>query len=108
MNLLKNIKQLSDVKTQSMDRFGVSMDNTSASAQRDVLKRLKLGTQVYGMFPRMLFLYCANERCGSRWLSNAVPLAATALSCYYAAWMQCGWLGDHAVDGLTFADLLTA
>ncbi|KAJ9475580.1 hypothetical protein PHBOTO_005655, partial [Pseudozyma hubeiensis] len=106
-NLLRSIKELSDVNSQSFDTFGVH-DHANFSAHRDVLTRHKLGTQLYGMFPRMLFLYCPNNRRHWRWLSNAVPLATTALSCHHAAWLQCGWLGDHAVDALTFADLLAA
>ncbi|TKY88135.1 hypothetical protein EX895_002845 [Sporisorium graminicola] len=106
-NLLSSIKDLSDVNGQAYDAFGAQYSGSVAGAQH-VLMRHKLGTQLYGMFPRMLFIYCPNNRRHWRWLNNALPLAVTALSCHHAACMQCGWLGDHAVDALMFADLLAA
>ncbi|CBQ69888.1 conserved hypothetical protein [Sporisorium reilianum SRZ2] len=106
-NLLSSLKDLSDVHGQAYDSFGAQYGGSVVGAQ-NVLMRHKLGTQLYGMFPRMLFMYCPNDRRHWRWLNNALPLAVTALSCHHAAWMQCGWLGDHAVDALTFADLLAA
>lgn len=105
-NLLSSIKSLSEASTQGFDFFGVPY-YAAVSSQR-VLMRNKLGTQLYGMFPRMLFMHCPNERRNWRWLRNALPLAATALSCHHAAWMQYSWLGDHVVDVLTFSDLLAA
>lgn len=106
-NLLRSIKDLSDVNSQSFNTFYVP-NNGSTSTQQDTLMRHKLGTQLYGMFPRMLFMYCPNDRRHWKWLSNALPLAVTALSCHHSAWRQYGWLGDHAVEALTFADLLAA
>uniref|UniRef100_V5ECW2 Zn(2)-C6 fungal-type domain-containing protein n=1 Tax=Kalmanozyma brasiliensis (strain GHG001) TaxID=1365824 RepID=V5ECW2_KALBG len=105
-NLLSSIKSLSEANTQGFDSFGVS--HYAAGSSQRVLMRNKLGTQLYGMFPRMLFMHCPNERRNWRWLRNALPLAATALSCHHAAWMQYSWLGDHVLDVLTFSDLLAA
>ena len=106
-SLLSSIKDLSDVNIQSFNAISVTSTSSSVNAQR-VLMRHKLGTQLYGLFPRMLFMHCPNERRHWRWLNNALPLAMTALSCHHAAWCQSGWLGDHAFDALMFADLLAA
>ncbi len=105
-NLLSSLKALSDVSSQAFESFGVSHDCVAHTER--ILMRQKLEAQLYGMFPRMLFMHCPNERRHWRWLHNALPLAVTALSCHHAAWMQYSWLGDHAVDALTFTDLLAA
>lgn len=104
--LLRSIKEVSDVFTQSLDTFGVSMD--AAENSRQALLRQKTGVQIYGMFPKTLFMFCPNERRHWRWLSNAAPLAMTALGCLHAAWIGSKWVGDHVGDAVGFADLLAA
>ncbi len=103
--LLTTLKQLSDVLEQRTLLLGAGFD--SATPEQDGLLRSKLAVQLYGVFPRLLARHNADRRLW-RWLANAGPLAATALSLYHFAWAQFGWLGDHALDAATLADLLAA
>jgi hypothetical protein len=103
--LLTTLKQLSDVLEQRTLLLGAGFD--SATREQDGLLRAKLAVQLYGVFPRLLARHNADRRLW-RWLANAGPLAATALSLYHFAWVQFGWLGDHALDAAVLADLLAA
>lgn len=104
--LLCDLKQLALVFTQSFDSFVTSV-NVSTNT-RQALMRQKLGMQIYGLFPCVLYKHCTNDRRHSRWLSNAMNLASAALSYHQSALVQSGWVGDHAYDAITFVDLLTA
>ncbi|SPO30147.1 uncharacterized protein UTRI_05986 [Ustilago trichophora] len=104
--LLRSIKELSDVFSQTSERFSVSL--STAVNSKHALMRQKMGVQLYGMFPRLLFIYCPNDRRHWRWLANAAPLAVTALGYHGAAWGASRWTGDCVGDAVGFADLLAA
>ncbi len=103
-SLLSSIKQLSETFEQSFDTF--STTSTAFTNSQAALLKNKIGVQLYGIFPRLLFSFGERKGRHDRWLFNAVTLAGAALSMYHAAWSQSGWLGDHSLDALTFTDLL--
>lgn len=104
--LLITIKQLVERYEQNTSNLYLSI-NTATNALQ-ALMRQKLGVQLYSMFPRMLFLYCPQDRRLRRWTDNAALLAAQAILLYQSAWLQSGWLGDHLSDAFTLAELLAA
>lgn len=103
-SLLSSIEQLSETFEQSFDTF--STTSTAFTNSQAALLKNKIGVQLYGIFPRLLFSFGERKGRHDRWLFNAVTLAGAALSMYHAAWSQSGWLGDHSLDALTFTDLL--